>query len=389
MTATTAPSGTELDLARMRRDRRGKLLAAMAAQEVDGLVLLGQSNVTYAIGARVPAAEPARAAHSRPVAVLTRDDEPHLFTTLPEGAPPELPEEHVHDALAVEWDAGARALAAVVPSGRVAVDEYTMPVRAAIAGREIVDAAGLLGAAKIVKTGDELECIRRAQEINETAMVDVADMVRPGVRTTDLSGRFLRRVFELGASGNTVDPIFQVMPPTIAAGPYSATGGVVFPTPTWPRELVAGDVIWVDTGLDFEGYASDFGCTWVVDGAHPHHRDQFVRWSALVDEVLDAVRPGATAGDLVRAAVPARGRRPWLPHLYLAHGIGTDSAEMPYVGTDLGEQFDDSVVLAPGMVLVFEPVIWDEGRAGYRAEEIVAVTETGWTMLSARAEAPA
>jgi len=46
-------------------------------------------------------------------------------------------------------------------------------------------------------------------------------------------------------------------------------------------------------------------------------------------------------------------------------------------------------VLAPGMVLVFEPVIWDDGRAGYRAEEIVAVTETGWTMLSARADAPA
>jgi Xaa-Pro aminopeptidase len=62
---------------------------------------------------------------------------------------------------------------------------------------------------------------------------------------------------------------------------------------------------------------------------------------------------------------------------------------MPYVGTDLGEAFDDSLVLARGMVLVLEPVIWDDGRAGYRAEEIVAVTETGWTMLSARADAPA
>jgi Xaa-Pro aminopeptidase len=178
------------------------------------------------------------------------------------------------------------------------------------------------------------------------------------------------------------------MPPSIAAGPYSATGDVVFPTPTRSRELADGDVIWVDTGINFEGYASDFGCTWVVGGAQAHQRDQFARWRAVVDRALGALRPGATAGDVGRAAIAADGMRPWLPHLYLAHGIGTDSAEMPYVGTDLGESFDESIVLAAGMVLVFEPVIWDDGRSGYRAEEIVAVTETGWTMLSARAEAP-
>ncbi|HEX6312107.1 MAG TPA: Xaa-Pro peptidase family protein [Acidimicrobiia bacterium] len=389
MTATGAPAGTELHLGRMRRERRGRLTAAMATHGLDGLVLLGQANVAYATGARVPAAEPGRAARQRPVAVLTREGEAHLFTAFPEGAPPELPAAHVHGALATEDEAGARALVEVVPAGRVAFDEYTMPVRAALAGREVADASPVLGEAKIVKTADELECIRRAQAVNEAAIVDVAAMVRAGLRATELSGRLLRRVFELGASANTVDPIFQVMPPSVAAGPYSASGGVVFPTPTRPRTLAAGDVIWVDTGINFEGYASDFGCTWVVGGVDAHHREQFERWRTVVDAALGAVRPGATAADVGRAATAAAGgRRPWLPHLYLAHGIGTDSAEMPYIGTDLGDAFDDGIVLAPGMVLVFEPVIWDDGRAGYRAEEIVAVTETGWTMLSARAEAP-
>ena len=69
-------------------------------------------------------------------------------------------------------------------------------------------------------------------------------------------------------------------------------------------------------------------------------------------------------------------------HFYLAHGVGTDSAEMPLVGTDLGEAFDERQVLQPGMVLVFEPVIWDEGAGGYRSEDIVAVTDDGWTALS-------
>jgi Xaa-Pro aminopeptidase len=54
---------------------------------------------------------------------------------------------------------------------------------------------------------------------------------------------------------------------------------------------------------------------------------------------------------------------------------------MPMVGTDLGEAFDDGFTLAPGMVLVLEPVLWEDGVGGYRAEEIIAVTDDGWELL--------
>ena len=120
-------------------------------------------------------------------------------------------------------------------------------------------------------------------------------------------------------------------------------------------------MVWVDTGIAYHGYASDFGRTWVV-GREPsaEQRQQFRDWRDVVHRVLDEVRPGATGADLTRAACSATGpdgRRPWLPHLYLAHGVGTDSAEMPLIGTDLGVEFDASIVLVPGMVLVLEPVI--------------------------------
>ena len=36
----------------------------------------------------------------------------------------------------------------------------------------------------------------------------------------------------------------------------------------------------------------------------------------------------------------------------------------------------------PGMVLVLEPVIWEDGEGGWRGEEIVAVTDSGWEPLS-------
>jgi len=103
----------------------------------------------------------------------------------------------------------------------------------------------------------------------------------------------------------------------------------------------------------------------------------------VVDAALEILKPGVSALQLCRAAIEANGGvRPWIQHFYLAHGVGTDSAEMPLVGTDLGEAFDETQMMAPGMVLVFEPVIWDEGSAGYRSEDIVAVTDSGWVKLS-------
>jgi Xaa-Pro dipeptidase len=379
----------DLDLARMRRDRHRKVVDALDAQSLAAAVLLGQPAVDYAVGARAPAADAARAAHQRMIAIVTADGHaPHLYTAFPEGVPPELPADHVHGALPVEWPEGAETLRDALPDGPIAVDEYTMPLHAALDGREVADATAILSTCKIVKTPDELECVRRAQSINEEAMLAVEPLVAPGVSGAELSGAFLRRIFELGATANTVDPIWQIMPARVADGPYSATGDVVFPTPTTNQSFAASDVIWVDTGIDYEGYASDFGCTFVVGGPEAHHRDQGARWREIVDRCFEILKPGATAGDLVRAATTDDGRRPWLPHLYLAHGIGTNSAEMPLVGTDLGDEFDDALVLAPGMVLVFEPIAWDDGSAGFRAEEIVAVTADGYERLSGRDRGP-
>lgn len=383
MSSAGIPAGDQLDLARMRRERLAKVAAALREHGASCAVLLGQTNIAYAVGAVAPAADPARAAHQRMVAVILADGSaPHLYTRFPEGAPPELGRDHVHPELAVEWPDGCAALLDVIPDGPIVLDEYTMPLHEALKGRDIIGAATVLGAIKVVKTPDELECIRRAQSINEEAMLDVEKLVGPGTFSKELSGCFLRRIFEIGASSNTVDPIFQPMPESIGAGPYSLTGDVVFPIPTVDFHLSDGEVLWVDTGLNYHGYASDFGRTWRVGPPTGRQRDQFRAWRDIIDRVLDVVRPGVTGAELTRVAGEPGGRRPWLPHLYLAHGIGTDSAEAPFIGSDLGEAFDASIVLEPGMVVVLEPVIWDDGAAGYRSEEMFAVTDDGYCMLS-------
>ena len=390
---TTVSFDTPLDLARMRHERHTRLVDALRAHGLDATLLLGESNVGYATGTRVPAADQARAIHRRPVALVTSDGEaPHVWTWCLEGAPDGLPPEHLHPGSSLESDAGARALldtvsAWIPPGGTLGFDEATMPLRSAIrdSGRDFVDASPALGQAKLRKTPDELACIRRAQAINEAAIAAVAPLAHEGTTGTALTGRFLQLVLELGASRNNVDPIWQVMPQSIADGPFSATGGVVFPTVTTARPLRAAMWSGSTTGSRTRATCPTTGIRGSSDEApDAKRRDQCRRWRDVVDATLASVRPGATARDLTRGATDAAGtgQSPWLPHLYLAHGTGTDSAEPPFVGTDLGPEFDETVVLEQGMVMVLEPVIWDDGRAGFRAEQIVAVTDDGWTSLS-------
>ena len=377
------------DLARMHRERSDRIQEQLHAQGLAGLVLLGTSAVSYATGAAQPGADSARAGLFRPVAVVvTGEPAPHLFTPYPEGAPGDLPPDHVHPPAFPDLDEGAAALATAVseliPRGRIGIDELPHPLRAALAHRDVVSAGSVMVPVKLRKTADELACIRIAQRCNELAMCDVMPLLRPGVRQSELTAAFLDRLHELGDVSNGIDPIWQPMPASVAAGPWTTHGDIAFPTGSTGEVLRAGDVIWCDTGIHYEGYASDFGRTWLV-GVEPSARQQaqYERWQDVTDAVLALCKPGVTALDLDRGAIAANGgKKPWIEHFYLSHAVGTDSAEMPLIGTDLGEAFDEQQVLAPGMILVLEPVIWEDGYGGYRAEDIYAVTDDGWVSLS-------
>jgi Xaa-Pro aminopeptidase len=396
MPAVTVP--TRPDLGRMQRDRWAKLREVMGAQGVDALVLLGNSNVSYATGAGWALSDPGRANVERPVAVVTAGGEPpHLFTPFPEWAAGELglPEDHVHGPAYLEFDEGAadfgRALAGLVPTtgtGKVAVDELPGSLRRA---QDLVFPKGppssaddVIGAAKLIKTPDELGFLREALRITEQAIAPVQAALAPGVRQVDLTATFLGAAFDLGADANILDPIFQVMPSRLADGPYTTHGGIACPLVTTERELRQGDVLWVDTGLSYAGFASDFGRTWIV-GAEPTPRQhaQFHTWRAILDAVLAVTRAGATGTDLTRAAREVAGdRTPWMQHFYLGHGLGIESAESPFIGTDLGDAYDERQVLAAGTVLVLEPLVWDDGAAGYRSEEVVVITDDGYLPLT-------
>jgi Xaa-Pro dipeptidase len=390
------------DLARMYRESGARLRAAMADSGVDALILLGNGNVVYATGASWPLLDAGLSHVERPVAIVLADDEhPHLFLPFREGASSEsqIRPDHVHPPLYLEFDEGvehfARVIGELIPAGAtVAVDELTGAMRRAgdrlFPGGPPSDAAPVVGAAKLVKTPDQISCIRRACRITEEAVVDVQQALAPGVRQIDLSAQFVRRAFELGATANMLEAIWQVMPVSKADGTWTTHGDLALPLLTTERELARGDVLWTDVSITYNGFCSDFGRTWLVgDEPSPRQHAEFHQWRDILDAVLKVTKAGATCGDLARAAIAANGgRKPWLPHFYLGHGIGTNAAEMPMIGTDLGQEFDDNFVFPAGMVLVLEPVVWEDGTGGYRSEEIVVITEDGFVSLTDYPYAP-
>jgi Xaa-Pro aminopeptidase len=397
---SAAGSGLQIpekpDLARMRRETGARLRSAMTERGVDAMILLGNSAVVYATGTSWPLGDAGLSYVERPVAVVLAEDEwPHLFLPFREGASleSELPADHLHGPVYLEFDEGvqnfARQLADLIPAGAtIAVDEFTGAMSRArkllFPNGAPVDAAAVVSATKVIKTLDELACIRAAVRITDEAMVEVHKALAPGIRQIDLSARFLRRAFELGATASMLEPIWQVMPQSKAEGVWTTHGDLALPLLTTERELAEGDVLWTDVSITYRGYCSDFGRTWIVGrDPTPRQQAQFDKWREIMTAVLGVACAGVTAADLGRAATAANGgTRPWLPHFYLGHGIGVNAAEMPMIGTDLGDEFDESFVLQPGMVLVLEPVVWEDGTGGYRSEEVLVITEEGWERLT-------
>ena len=392
--------------------RLARLREQMQAQGVDGAVLLHGPNVSYATGHVPDAVDASHANFGRALAVVSAADglaRLHAHGSAGDtaacadlGVPlwPELDDEATVPAAGVGVAAagvGAGGVGAAitevlgdVAGRRIAVDVVTgaMARAGVLDGAELVDAGRLVGPARVIKTEDEMACIDRSQRHTERAMVAAQAACIPGANRAEVAGTFLAALRggdpgSIPSYRNGIDPIFQPMPDRRDGGPRTSTGHVAFPTGVDNPVYAEGDLVWVDAGVAYCGYMSDFGRTWVV-GRDPTsaERSLFERWKAVLDASLAAVRPGATLGDVGRAARAVEPHEtPWLPQFYLAHGTGLESAEMPMIGTDLGPAFDDSYELVPGMVLVFEPVVWADGVGGHRAEEIVAVTDNGWRPL--------
>ena len=219
----------------------------------------------------------------------------------------------------------------------------------------------------MVKSASELECIRRSVEVNSRAFEQTAPRIRAGMSERDLAAELEYRMRRLGAEKPAFETI--VLSGARAALPHGQ--------PT-AAPLGSGLLALVDMGAFQDGYASDMTRMIFLGspGAKVRRMYQAVReaqWAAI-----EAVRPGATAGSVDRAARAALARH-GLDRAFVhstGHGLGLEIHEPPRLGKR------ERTRLCPGMAITIEPGIYLEGWGGIRIEDTVVVTERGCEILT-------
>lgn len=377
--------GGPFDFGGLREERVQRCLDEMGRRGVDVLLLGRDANVRFVSGARR-----LWYAGSRPFApscVVVRDSaEVHLMSIHEDGIPEAIPRDHVY-GFAWSPKVFVRNIAAIpgVASARVVGIDGMTPTFESLLGHAIpnatfIDGEALVREARAEKSAREIDCVRAAVAVSESALAAVTRAIAPGVAEQTLSGIFCERAAELGVTIPSAEPAFCASPrrssPTAmtarAAAPRGLRDG---------RTLASGDLVTLDAGVLVAGYEGGLARTWPCgsdDRVRSAGRALHRRWRRAMDAMLDACIAGRPAGDL-RSAHEATGEP--LPGIAIASGIGL-GVEPPRVGSDVPPQLEARFVLREGSVLALQTYIFEEGVGGVLGREIVHLAASGPELLT-------
>jgi Xaa-Pro aminopeptidase len=234
-----------------------------------------------------------------------------------------------------------------------------------IPGATVIDLSAVLPALRAVKSADEVRCIEQAGRITGIGFAAARDACRPGATEFDVQ-EAMEHAYRTNGSRALA---FR----TIAG---SGVNGTVLHYHANDRELKGGDLLVIDSGAAFAGYASDVTRTLAVSGRFTARQrlvyDTVLRAQAAA---IRACRPGTKMHAVDQAArkiITAAGFGDFFPH-----GIGH------HLGLEVHDA-DPASQLEPGMVVTIEPGIYIESEAiGVRIEDDVLITRGAPRVLTA------
>jgi Xaa-Pro aminopeptidase len=276
---------------------------------------------------------------------------------------------------------------------------------------ELVALSTLLHEQRLFKDPAEVKTMRKAARISAAAHRLLMTLCRPGVGEWELEAAFVHACAERGGR-------FQAYSPIVGGGANACVLHYV----DNGEHLRDGDLVLIDAGCEYQGYASDITRTFPVNGRFsPPQRELYElvleaqqaairkavpgnRWNDPHDAAVRTLTKGLVGLGILpggrRAAarlIKAEQYKPFYMHR-TGHWLGMDVH-------DVGEYkvSDQWRLLEPGMVLTVEPGLYIPAEApaaegevahpipepyrgiGIRIEDDVLITEAGNEILSADA----
>ncbi|MFC1984358.1 M24 family metallopeptidase, partial [Chloroflexota bacterium] len=151
----------------------------------------------------------------------------------------------------------------------------------------IVDGNHVMADARMVKTEDEIECMRMAGVITESAHWEVYKALRPGVTEWEMTGVAANACFKLGAE-DMEGPSYVV-----CSGNRSGHSVPAMPT---DRIIRPGDMFIIDiNGISFQGYRTCFFRTCVVgDKPTEFQKETYQDCYDCQMAMTNSIKPGLT-----------------------------------------------------------------------------------------------
>jgi len=336
-------------------ERVERLRLATAAAGLDACLVTSDESIAYITGFRPLQLERLFAVVIRAgdggAVVVPRLDEGQL-----DGAPEALPP--------VTYEAASDGIPELVSTldgaRHVGVEEYHLVFGRAQAlaqrGLELQPAGSVVMGLRTRKDEREIEAVRQACALVETALSRMFDELQPGAVERVVNAGVESWLREQGATD--AHPLILFGPD--AANPHAEPG---------PRELAAGDVVCADLSACLDGYWGDLTRCATVASPSDWARSA---WEVVRDAqaaAIAACRPGTAGRDVdlaQRRIVEARDDLGDCLH-GAGHAIGLAIHEPPFLVPRTDTPLEE------GMIFTIEPGLYRAGVGGIRLEDDVVV----------------
>jgi Xaa-Pro aminopeptidase len=254
-------------------------------------------------------------------------------------------------------------------------------LHSALPEAQIESATELIQAVRMIKSPSEVERVRRACEISQSAVREGFSALRAGMTEKELGAVLGAAMYREGAE-------LSSRPSFLTVSSYPGRPLMVNSLAS-DYAIQAGDMVMLDGGATHGGYATDF----IRQACLGDPTDDQRRWFDICIEANDAciaaVSPGVTGADVYEAGLAVFERYGLAKYNLInivGHGTGMEVHELPWLG-ERDIVYSSDTRLEPGMVLCVEPVIagmdGPNARAGiFIVEDKLLVTENGCEVLT-------